>query len=277
MVHGGAGAWPEIELPAAKIGCQAAAQLGWTILNNGGSALDAVEAAIVALEDNPLFNAGTGSCLNQQGEIEMDASIMDGARHAAGAVAVIKHYKNPIQLARKVMADGRHVLLAGEGAEAFAQTQQCSRCDSASLRVAKRVTQWQSKHGTVGCVAMDTQGQLAAGTSTGGLFDKLPGRISDSALIGCGTYANTDGAVSCTGIGEAIIRSVLAKTTVDALRHHVSASAAVQQIIAQFTTDTRRQAGVIVIDNKGSIAFAHNCQAMPVAFVDRTGNIQVAH
>ena len=109
IVHGGTGAWPNLELPAAKTACEAAVQQGWSILSNGGSALDAVEAAIVALENNPLFNAGTGSCLNQQGEIEMDASIMEGTQHNAGAVANIKHYKNPIQLARKVMHDGRHV------------------------------------------------------------------------------------------------------------------------------------------------------------------------
>jgi beta-aspartyl-peptidase (threonine type) len=269
-VHGGAGAWPEFEIAAAQAGCQTAAQLAWTVLHKGGTALDAVETAIVALENDPLFNAGTGSCLNQRGEIEMDASIMDGAQHTAGAVATISRYKNPIQLARKVMDDGRHVLLAGAGAEAFALTQQCRRCDPADLRVPKRVSQWQSKHGTVGCVALDTQGRLAAGTSTGGLFDKLPGRISDSALIGCGTYADTRGAVSCTGFGEAIIRFVLAKTTVDALRTDVGAMAAAQQVIAQFTADTHSQAGLILIDNQGTLGFAHNCQAMPIAFVDST-------
>ena len=261
-VHGGAGRWTATELPLANAACAQAAQIGWEILQAGGSAIEAVTAAVVALEDNPLFNAGIGSCLNQRGEIEMDAAIMDGANLAAGAVAGIQHYKNPIVLARQIMRDGHHVLLAGEGAEQFAQSQGLQTVDPGILVTPKRNQQWHSKHGTVGAVALDKAGKLAAGTSTGGLFDKFPGRVSDSALIGCGTYADSVGAVSCTGIGEAIIRTVLAKSTVVLLQKGYSATAAARWAIADFVAQTQNEAGLILIDKHGDIGIAHNAIAM---------------
>jgi L-asparaginase / beta-aspartyl-peptidase len=261
-VHGGAGRWTATDLPLANAACEQAAQSGWKILRDGGTAIDAITTAIMALEDEPLFNAGTGSCLNQRGEIEMDAAIMDGTTLAAGAAAGIQHYKNPIAIARQVMHDGRHVLLAGEGAEQFAQARGLPRIDSNLLIVPKRAQQWHAKHGTVGAVALDKSGQLAAGTSTGGLFDKLPGRISDSALIGCGTYADTFAAVSCTGIGEAIIRAVLAKSAVVLIQNGCNAIEAAQRAIAEFTAQTQSEAGLILIDKHGAIGIAHNAAAM---------------
>ena len=199
IVHGGAGPVKDDSLASRLDGCKQAALAGWRILQQGGSALDAAEAAVVALEDNPLFNAGTGSTLNSLGQVEMDAAIMEGASLRAGAVAAVKAIKNPIKLARRLLEDGRHVLLAGEGALLFAHSLGFPECDPASLIVDSEKQRWDSKHGTVGCVALDRNGELAAATSTGGIFNKLPGRVGDSPLIGCGTYANKFGAVSCTG------------------------------------------------------------------------------
>ena len=182
IVHGGAGPIKDDSLPARLDGCKAAAQAGWQILTQGGSALDAVEAAVVALEDNPLFNAGTGSTLNSLGEVEMDAAIMEGATLRAGAVAAVSGIKNPIRLARRVMEDGRHVMLAGEGALLFAREIGFRECALESLIVDSERQRWESKHGTVGCVAFDRTGTLAVATSTGGIFNKLPGRVGDSPL-----------------------------------------------------------------------------------------------
>ena len=206
IVHGGAGRIPKAKLPQMRAGCRQAASIGWEALAQGKSALHAVECAITALEDNPLFNAGTGSTLNSLGEVEMDAAIMDGSSLAVGAVAAVKGIKNPIQLARKVLDDQRHILLVGEGALRFARHAGISTCPPETLIVPEQKRRWAEKHGTVGCVARDQAGKLAAGTSTGGIFDKLPGRVGDSPLPGCGTYADDTAAASCTGNGEAIIR-----------------------------------------------------------------------
>lgn len=269
VVHGGAGNWNDMDLSVAHSACQQAAQTGWHILTQGGSALDAVQAATVILEDDPLFNAGTGSVLNARGDIAMDAALMNGHTLAAGAVAGIRHYKNPILIARRLLEAGGAVLLSDEGAEAFAQSQHFEPIDPASLRVPKRHEQWQKSHGTVGAVAIDSHGHLAAATSTGGLTNKLPGRISDSALIGCGTFADRFGAVSCTGVGEAIIRTVLAKSTVMLSLHHTSAQATVQLALAQFSAQTQREAGIIFIDRLGQIGITHNAAAMPHYWITR--------
>src|SRR5918996_532813 len=195
-----------------------AALVGWGILQRGGTALDAVEAAVVVLEDNPLFNAGTGSTLNSLGKSEMDAAIMEGASLRAGAVAAVRGIKNPVKLARRVMDDGRHVLLAGEGALLFARQIGVSEVSAETLIAEEQRKRWDEKHGTVGAVALAATGQTAVATSTGGILNKLPGRVGDSALLGSGTYADETGGVSCTGHGEAIIRIVMAKTALDFLR-----------------------------------------------------------
>ncbi|HWH76087.1 MAG TPA: isoaspartyl peptidase/L-asparaginase, partial [Candidatus Binatus sp.] len=210
IVHGGAGPIRDDSLAARLDGCKAAALAGWKILEAGGSALDASEAAVVVLEDHPLFNAGTGSTLNSLGKVETDAAIMSSESLRAGAVAALSGIKNPISLARRVLEDGRHVMLAGAGALEFARAMGFPEYSPESLIVESEKQRWQSKHGTVGCVAFDMNGKIAAATSTGGIFDKLPGRVGDSPLLGCGTYANEYGAVSCTGQGEAIMRLVLA-------------------------------------------------------------------
>src|SRR5262245_37248388 len=194
IVHGGAGPIKDDSLPERLQGCEAATRAGWTILQQGGSSLDAVEAAVGVLEDNPLFNAGTGSTLNSLGKVEMDAAIMEGRSLRAGGVAAISGIKNPIKLARRVMEDGRHVLLAGEGASLFARQIGFPECPPETLIVEREQRRWNSTHGTVGAVAFDVKGDLAAATSTGGIFNKLPGRVGDSPLIGCGNYADEWGA-----------------------------------------------------------------------------------
>jgi|RhiMetdeSRZDD1v2_1073273.scaffolds.fasta_scaffold90677_2 L-asparaginase / beta-aspartyl-peptidase len=269
IVHGGAGPIKDDSLAARLEGCKAAALAGWAILQQGGAALDAVEAAVVGLEDNPLFNAGTGSTLNSLGKIEMDAAIMEGHSLRAGAVAAVSGVKNPINLARRVLEDGRYILLAGEGALLFARQIGFPECVPESLIVESEKKRWQSKHGTVGAVAFDSAGRLAVATSTGGIFNKLPGRVGDSPLIGCGTYADGYGAASCTGQGEAIIRLVLAKRAVDFL-HEVDngeAQTAARMAIADLEERLQSTGGIILIDRLGNIGYARNTSHMPVGWV----------
>jgi beta-aspartyl-peptidase (threonine type) len=269
IVHGGAGPIKDDSLPARLEGCKAAALAGWTILQRGGAALDAVEAAVVVLEDNPLFNAGTGSTLNSFGKVETDAAIMDGHSLRAGAVAAVSGIKNPIKLARRVMEDGHHVMLASEGALLFARQIGFPQCAPDSLIVERERNRWESKHGTVGCVAFDSNGELAVATSTGGIFKKLPGRVGDSPLIGCGTYADEFGAVSCTGHGEAIIRVVLAKSTTDMLRAAVEPQVAATQAVDLLVKKIGSTGGLIVIDRQGKIGYARNTTHMPICMITR--------
>ena len=273
IVHGGAGPIRDDSLPVRLEGCRAAALTGWRILQRGGSALDAVEAAVVALEDNALFNAGTGSALNSLGRVEMDAAIMEGQSLRAGAVAAVSGIKNPIKLARRVMEDGRHVLLAGAGASLFAQQIGFPECAPAALVVDREIKRWESKHGTVGCVAFDAGGALAVATSTGGIFDKLPGRVGDSPLIGCGTYADDNGAASCTGHGEAIMRLVLAKTAVGFLRDGQAAQNAADGAMGELATKVKSTGGVILMDRLGNVGYARNTSHMPVCSVTAGGSI----
>ena len=275
IVHGGAGRIRAEELPQRLDGCKDAALAGWGIIQLGGSALDAAEAAVVALEDNPLFNAGTGSTLNSLGQVEMDAAIMEGETLRAGAVAVVQGVKNPIKLARSVMEDGRHLLFAGEGALLFARQIGFPECSPESLIIDSERKRWQEKHGTVGCVALDATGKIAAATSTGGIFNKLPGRVGDSPLIGCGTYADDRGAVSCTGQGEEIVRIVMAKTALDLLKEGAEPQAAAHQAIALLAQKTGGTAGLIMIAREGRIGYARNTERMPVGFIRSDGQVHL--
>ncbi len=276
IVHGGAGRIREEELPERLQGCREAALEGWQILQQGGSALDAAGAAVVALEDNPLFNAGTGSTLNSLGQVEMDAAVMDGNTLRAGAVAALRGIKNPVSLARRVMEDGRHVLLAGEGALMFARQIGFPECSSESLLVDHEIKRWGEKHGTVGSVALDFGGKIAVATSTGGIFDKLPGRVGDSPLLGCGTYADETGGVSCTGNGEAIIRVVLAKTALGFLQNGIDPQSAAEQAVALLAAKTGATGGLILIDRGGGVGYARNTVHMPVCWVKSGGNPETA-
>ena len=267
IVHGGAGTIKDQTKDLRLDGCRAAAMQGWKALTSGASALQAVVAAVEVMEDNPVFNAGRGAALNAAGEVQLDASIMEGSTLKVGAVAAVQRVPNPIALACKVLEDGRHVLLVSKGAERFARDMGVPLCASASLIVDSQRSKWKARHGTVGCVALDNGGIIAAGTSTGGRFDALPGRVGDSALIGCGTYANRIGGVSCTGIGEDIIRVVLAKTAVEALSSGCVPSEAAGKSIEAFQESTNSEAGLILVDSQGRVGYARNSKHMPVCVV----------
>jgi L-asparaginase / beta-aspartyl-peptidase len=230
---------------------------------------------VVLLEDNPLFNAGTGSTLNRLGTVEMDAGIMEGDTLRAGAVAAVQGIKNPIKLARRVMEDGRHVLLAGDGALIFARQIGFPECPPATLIGEAERKRWQEKHGTVGCVALDSNGKIAVATSTGGIFDKLPGRVGDSPLPGCGTYADESGGVSCTGHGEAIIRVVMAKATLELVKRGADPQTAAKEAVTLLEQKTRSTGGLIVIDRQGRIGYARNTERMPVCLVTGWGGIKM--
>jgi L-asparaginase / beta-aspartyl-peptidase len=267
IVHGGAGRIKYEELPQRLRGCKEAALAGWQIIKQGGSALDAAEAAVVVLEDNPLFNAGTGSTLNSLGEVEMDAAIMEGETLSVGAVAAVQGIKNPVKLARRVMEDGRHVLLVGESARLFARQIGFAECSPDALIVEAERKRWEEKHGTVGCVALDNGGKIAVGTSTGGIFNKLPGRVGDSALPGCGTYADEYAGISCTGHGEAIIRVCMAKSAVEFVKRGADPRSAADQALILLAKKTAGTAGLIIIDRQGRIGYARNTPCMPVCFI----------
>jgi beta-aspartyl-peptidase (threonine type) len=278
IVHGGAGAIAPHRFAAAKAGCAAAAQIGWEMLRQGGSALEAVTAAVVALEDNPTFNSGTGAVLTKDGHAELDAGIMEGASLGVGAVAGLRRIKNPIVLARHVLALPQ-VLLLGEGAEELAaargmpfvdpqhfvdayrrEPSQPMPDDEASLRA-------EGKHGTVGAVALDAEGHVVAAASTGGVANKLPGRVGDTPIAGAGFYAEDGvGGVSCTGQGEAFIRLAIARRACEALERGAEAQAAANEVIAHLGARVHGEGGLIIIDAAGRIGFARNTPAMSYAY-----------
>ena len=277
IVHGGAGADPS-ESHEFRPGMRAAALAGWRVLSAGGAALDAVESAVRVLEDDPRFNAGRGSVLTRDGTVELDASIMEGDRLQCGAVAAVTRVANPVTLARRVLETRRHVLLVGDGAVAFARSVGIPECDPASLvtdrqrqRHAERAARSAALGGTVGAVALDRNGTVAAATSTGGTAGQLPGRVGDSALIGCGTYADSSiGGVSCTGDGEAIIRVVFGCRALHYLKDaddpHYAAKVAVDLLVEE----GRGHGGLIVIDWRGRAGYATSTPLMPVAIMSPT-------
>jgi L-asparaginase / beta-aspartyl-peptidase len=224
VVHGGAGGWPSDAYDAARTGLEAAVAAGHAVLASGGDALAAVEAAVIVLEDDPVFNAGRGAALDERGSVQLDAAVMRGADRAAGAVAALRGIRNPIRAARAVLDDGRHVMLVGEPATRFATDAGLDTAPEAWFLTDARRRAYEvgdsSRGGTVGAVARDARGGLAAATSTGGMARKHPGRVGDSPLVAAGTWADdATAAISCTGDGEAIIRTALAHE-VDALMRH---------------------------------------------------------
>lgn len=270
-VHGGAGmrAKNSEDAEKSKQGCLDAARTGWqTLIGENGCALDAVMAAVVALEDNPQFNAGTGSVLNRNGKVETDAAIMDGRNLAAGCIGCVTGVKNPVQLARAVMEHSPHVLLVGPGAEAFADSLNIARVNPDDLVVPSRRAHWEQSHGTVGAVAIDRMGRLAAATSTGGIFMKLPGRVGDTPLIGCGTYADQFAAVSATGEGEAIIRTTLSRIAALEVERGAGAQGAADAAIAHLDGSGLGVAGLIVCDAAGGLGWAHNTETIARAGID---------
>jgi beta-aspartyl-peptidase (threonine type) len=268
IVHGGAGADPggREEL---RGGMRAAVAAGWRALLEGGTALDAVEAAVRSLEDHPRFNAGRGSVLTNAGTVETDASIMEGDRLRNGAVAAVSGVRNPITLARRILDAGGHSLFAGPGALARARALGVPLCDPADL-----VTEQQRRRlaalqaGTVGAVALDRLGTIAAATSTGGMSGKLPGRVGDSALIGCGTYAETTlGGVSCTGDGEAIIRVTLARRALEILKSVGDPGQACEVALSVLVEEGGGQGGLILVDWRGRVGWACSTILMPVGLM----------
>lgn len=273
VVHGGAGRYSGNDAAERRAGCEGAARTAWRILQRGGHALDAVEAAVVVLEDDLLFNAGRGAPLNAAGEVELDASIMDGATLRAGAVGAVGGVQNPIRVARRLLEQGRHVLLVAGGARAYAEQQGLPTCDPAALAIDAQRRRWQERHGTVGAVALDSSGRLAAATSTGGLFDKLPGRVGDSALIGCGTHADDLCAVACTGMGEAIIRVQMARSAAELVRAGLDPHTAARESLAMLVARTESEAGLIVLDRGGRAGYSWNARHMPVCVIDAGGEV----
>ena len=283
IVHGGAGDITDPDVEPHRRGVEMAARTGWDILLKGGSALDAVEAAIVAMEDDPAFDAGTGSYLNREGIIEMDASMMDGLELAAGAIAAVQHVKNPIRLARRVL-ESEHTFLIAQGAEQFAQEMGIPLIENTELSTPAAVARWKqardhpraaptSGHvsvqgGTVGCVAVDQNGHVAGGTSTGGMSFKRAGRIGDSPLIGCGVYADDLlGGASATGWGESITRVVLSKYAVDALTNDTNPKDAARLAIEYLGHRVGGIGGIILASRSGQVGFAHNTPRMARAYI----------
>jgi beta-aspartyl-peptidase (threonine type) len=273
VVHGGAGNVAEARRALHVEGCRRAAAAGFEVLRQGGSALDAAERAVRVLEDDPLFNAGTGACLNEHGDVEHDASIMEGRDLRAGAVCALRRFANPIGIARAALEDGRHVLYAAEGAAAFAKARgfvevppeslitEGARQSLAQVLANEGVGNWAGN--TVGAVARDATGLTAAATSTGGLVGKRAGRVGDSPLIGAGTYADDEaGAASTTGAGEPMIRLGIARTAVEHLRAGAPAEEAARRAITRLADRLAATGGIIVVDREGRIGLARSTETM---------------
>lgn len=283
-VHGGAGTilrknlTPEMEKEYAD-GLEQSVKAGHAILARGGSALDAVEAALVVLEDNPLFNAGRGAVFNHDGSHELDASIMDGRTLAAGAAACVWNVKNPVKLARTIMEKSPHVMLFGKGAEAFARQQDIAFEPDEYFFTQHRYEQWQelrdstrveldhtesTKFGTAGAVALDSHGNLAAATSTGGMTNKQFNRVGDTPVIGAGTYAdNASCAVSCTGHGEYFIRAVAAYDVSCLMRYRgLNLREACEQVVLDKLVKMGGEGGLIAVDRDGNAALVFNTEGM---------------
>jgi beta-aspartyl-peptidase (threonine type) len=273
VVHGGAWAIPsDLKQPCRK-GVLASLERGWNVLQDGGSALDACQEAIIQLENDPIFDAGLGSHLNRDGQIQMDAILMDGRTLKSGAVVAVERIRNPIRLARLVLDRSEHMLLAGAGAERFALENGLPLCDPNELITDREAQIWSQKSGktanfgTVGAVAIDSQGNLASGTSTGGTFYKYPGRVGDSALVGCGCYAdNSSGAVSCTGHGESMMKLVLAKSASDFILSGKSAQEAAAAAVSLLGNRTTGRGGLIIVDRDGRVGTSFSTPDMAYAF-----------
>lgn len=272
VVHGGAGQIDRERHELARAGCDEAARAGLAVLASGGTALDAAVRAVRVLEDNPHFNAGVGAVLTRDGTVEMDASVMDGTRLGFGGVAAMPNARNPIDIARAIMEDGEHVLLCADGAWAFARELGFVPCDPAELiteRARARLAGEAERRrlrvqpvkdpGTVGACAIDARGHVAAATSTGGITYKRRGRVGDTPLCGCGTYADDrGGAASATGDGEFIIRVTLTRSCVDHMRGGAGAAEAAWRVIDELEHDVGGKGGVICCDRLGQIGLAHN-------------------
>jgi beta-aspartyl-peptidase (threonine type) len=281
IVHGGAKTISEDKAKANTIGCLSAVKAGWEILQRGGDAKDAVEAAIRVLESDSTFNSSIGATLDIEGNVYLDAGIMESNHLRWGAVAAVNRVAHPISVARKILEQKSHFLVA-EGAERFALEHGCEMCEPNNLISKEQQQVWEQEQmpedraATVGCVAIDMHGNLVAGTSTGGLENQPAGRVGDTALVGCGLYADSRGACSTTGDGESVIPVVLAKTAVDLLSQDSSSTdgsvachpeAAAKKAIEVLKHRVPGEAGCILLDRNGRIGWAYNSQDMAVAYM----------
>jgi beta-aspartyl-peptidase (threonine type) len=286
IVHGGAGNDFDDRLAEFRPGVERAARAGWAALRDGRSALDAVEAAVRVLEDDPTFDAGHGSFLNRKNEVEMDAMIMSGATLNNGAVAGIQRVANPVQVARLVMEHTQHSLVVGLGAEEFARSEGVPVCpmeelvagsSTYRLKPEDRVFNPDAAGDTVGAIALDVQGNLAVATSTGGTAGKLPGRVGDTPLVGSGGYAdNLLGAAAATGHGEALMKILFSKTACDLLGAGLSpqqAAGAALEVLQRRTGKT--QGGIILMSPRGEVGAAYNTHHMVHAWFDKNGLFQM--
>lgn len=296
-IHGGAGAVPRATLSSEReqryrAGLEAALEGGYVVLERGGSSLDAVTAAVRILEDDPCFNAGRGAALTRDGAAELDAAIMDGRQQRAGAVASVRHVKNPVELARRVMEKSRHVLLVGGGAEEFALEEGFALVPNLYFRTPERQSQLEHEqrgervsdlvpppaHGTVGAVARDRDGNLAAATSTGGMTNKRPGRVGDSPIIGAGTYAkNGVCAVSATGHGEYFIRAVAAHHVCAAVEYRgLTLELAIRELLHDILSGLGGDGGLIGVDRDGRIVMDFSTEGMYRGARDSSGRSEIA-
>ncbi len=304
LVHGGAWAIPDDLVEAHLNGVRKAAAAGWQVLQRGGSALDAIEAAVLVMEDDEAFDAGRGSFLNRDGRVQLDALMMDGRTLRAGGVGCVEHIRNPIQLARKVLDESPHVYLVAEGAEAFATLHGMTLCPNEDLIIPREVKRLRAaqqvdgrwplvdgrplstidrppssidqhlsraksrepstkSHDTVGALALDQAGNIAAATSTGGTLNKTPGRVGDSSLIGCGCYAdNESAACSTTGWGEPMMKLVLAKWAADRVLGGSDPAQVAPEAMALLRRRLDGHGGIILLDAKGRFGLAHNTPRM---------------
>jgi L-asparaginase / beta-aspartyl-peptidase len=290
LIHGGAWAIPDDLVDAHLNGVKNAVAAGWSVLGKGGSALDAAEESVVVMENDEAFDAGRGSFLNRDGKVQLDALIMDGATLRAGGVGCVEHIANPIRAARKVLSESPHVYFVAEGAERFAQEHGIPLCKNEDLVIPREVERLRAfqasaeaqkqdlfsahtiSHDTVGAVVLDVNGNIAAATSTGGTLNKTPGRLGDSSLIGCGSYAdNASAAVSLTGWGEPIMKLVLAKWAAD----RVASGNLPQWVAAEAMNYLRDRVnghgGIILLDAQGRVGIAHNTPRMAWALKTTKG------
>ncbi|MEJ7822393.1 MAG: isoaspartyl peptidase/L-asparaginase [Chitinophagaceae bacterium] len=306
VVHGGAGTILKEDMTAElevqyRLGLQLALDAGYSVLENGGTAVTAVKAAVMHLEDNPLFNAGKGAVFTKKGINELDAAIMDGKTLEAGAIAGVRNIRNPVELAEQVMMHSGHVFLSGKGANDFAIKQGIKLESDEYFYSQLRYDQWRDirdsdsymldhksdkligavkerKFGTVGAVACDILGNIAAATSTGGMTNKQYGRIGDSPLIGIGTYANNKTcAISCTGHGEPFIRAVAAHDVSCLMEYkHLSLQQACEEVVLNKLVEMKGEGGLIAIDTAGNVSLVFNCAGMYRGVKSSDGKIQIA-
>lgn len=289
VVHGGAWAIPDDMVDAHLNGVRNASAAGWRVLERGGSALDAVEEAVVVLEDDETFDAGCGAFLNRDGKVQLDAFIMDGSTLRGGGVGCVERLRNPVRAARKILSDSPHVYFVAEGAERFAAEHGIALCRNEDLiipREVERLRAYQAQasnsssndgndlfapaaandmlsHDTVGAVVLDRDGNIAASTSTGGTLNKAPGRLGDSSLIGCGCYAdNLSAAASTTGWGEPIMKLVLAKWAADRVESGSLPEWVAKEAINYLEQRLNGHGGIILLDAQGRFGIAHNTPRM---------------